>query len=246
MALPLVSIVIPTFNEQDYLLNTLDKLRRQIIYNGIEVVIADYDADQNRLTKNIASRATSWFRPGRFKVIDVDKRGIGYARHQGALAASANILMSFDADAYFTDPAGVWKLIQPIVNGKTLMTCCNTMLDPNEAKDWEDKRIFMLADIVYRLWNVGESPCETGLTISRDAYFDIGGFPDVTIGEGTLLYAKFVMRYGLNSKVRIDDLYVQMSARRPKSLSKGLSLDGLIQAYDYTKAFRGGETLNVG
>ena len=72
------------------------------------------------------------------------------------------------------------------------------------------------------------------------------GFPDVTIGEGTLLYAKFVMRYGLNSKVRIDDLYVQMSARRPKSLSKGLSLDGLIQAYDYTKAFRGGETLNVG
>lgn len=236
---PLLSCLIPTYNEQEYVPATIKRLSSQSIFDQMELIFADYDPENNGRTLDAIFKAAieQDVKPDRLKVLGIDRKGIGYARHKAALVSSADILMSFDADAYFTDNAGAWRLVNPIVRGRSLMTCCNNVLDPMEATKG-DNSVFRLADLVYRVWNMGESPWETGLTIGKEAYNQAGGFPDVPIGEGTLLYLNFALRYGPGAKSRIDDVYVQVSARRPRSMSNGLTLPGFLKAFDYSKAYR--------
>lgn len=92
--LPRFSVVIPAFNEQDYLprlLDTIDRARER--YRGgpdrVEVIVAD-NASTDR-TRQIASDRGCL-------VVSVEKRVIGAARNGGARAARGEILAFVDAD----------------------------------------------------------------------------------------------------------------------------------------------------
>lgn len=95
MSEPRFSLVIPAFNEEDYLprlLDTVDEARRQ--YRGgtdaIEVIIADNLSTDG--TAEIARRREC-------RVVRVQRRVIAAARNGGARAARGQLLAFLDADS---------------------------------------------------------------------------------------------------------------------------------------------------
>ena len=110
-------IIIPAYNEEKHIVNTLNKIPSEI--EGIEdiqvIVIDDGSTDS---TARVALDS------GKAEVISYKKnRGVGYAFRKGinaALKAGANIIVNLDADGQF-DPKDIEKLIKPILNGNADM-----------------------------------------------------------------------------------------------------------------------------
>lgn len=87
-ALPMVSIIIPAHNEQDYLGPTLDALLKQDYPNFEIVVVANGCTDK---TCQVARERCH-------RLIDLRERGLSRARNVGAREAMGNILIFLDAD----------------------------------------------------------------------------------------------------------------------------------------------------
>ena len=93
--MPHISLVIPAFNEEDFLpalLNTVDEARAQ--YSGdqdaIEVVVAD-NGSTDRTAEIAADRGC--------RVASVERRRIAAARNAGARIAQSDIVAFVDADS---------------------------------------------------------------------------------------------------------------------------------------------------
>ena len=89
--LPLVSIVIPTKNEAEFIERLLESIKNQT-YQNIETIVVDYESDD--ATPEIARKFGC-------RLIEVSRRGVGYATHVGFEAASGEIVIRTDADAIF-------------------------------------------------------------------------------------------------------------------------------------------------
>jgi peptidoglycan/xylan/chitin deacetylase (PgdA/CDA1 family)/glycosyltransferase involved in cell wall biosynthesis len=87
--LPLVSVVIPAYNEQDYLLSCLESIKQQDYAAGYEVIVVD-----NASTDNTARIARDWGA----KVVYESKRSPAAARQKGAEVATGKIIAFIDAD----------------------------------------------------------------------------------------------------------------------------------------------------
>ena len=83
---PYISIIIPTLNEEDYILTLLKNLKHQT-YKNFEIIIAD--AFSKDKTREIAEKFKA-------KIVNGGTPSIG--RNNGASAARGEILIFFDAD----------------------------------------------------------------------------------------------------------------------------------------------------
>lgn len=86
---PLISVVIPTWNEADSLPNLLTSLHNQT-YEPLEIIVADY-CESTDGTKEVAKSLGAI-------VVDVPERGVGPARNLGAAAAHGDFLLFIDGD----------------------------------------------------------------------------------------------------------------------------------------------------
>ncbi len=106
---PLISVVIPTWNEAKYLPPCIESIKRQSV-NDFEVVIVD---------KNSTDGTAQLCQSAGWKIIKQRTPGISAARAEGFAAASADIIASTNADtavnpkwlenilAAFSDPSVV-------------------------------------------------------------------------------------------------------------------------------------------
>ncbi len=85
----MISIMIPTFNEERYLPKLLDCIKKQT-YQNYEVIVAD--ADSKDKTKQIAKKYG-------YKIVKGGLPAVG--RNNGAKIAKGNILLFLDADVQF-------------------------------------------------------------------------------------------------------------------------------------------------
>jgi len=86
---PLVSVVVPAYNEEKYLPVVLKALKNQT-YPNYEIVIVDNASEDN--TKKVAKKFKT-------RVIYESKRGMSYARNRGFLEAKGEIIVRTDADS---------------------------------------------------------------------------------------------------------------------------------------------------
>ncbi len=90
---PRFSVVIPAFNEEEYLGDCLDSLARQDFPESFEIIVVD----------NNSTAQTSEIARGRgATVVREETRGVCWARQCGTALASGEIVISTDADTTFS------------------------------------------------------------------------------------------------------------------------------------------------
>ena len=129
MPQPDVSIVIPAFEEQDRLGDSLSKIAEYLRANSPmgEIIVVD-DGSGDR-TAEVGREVLAGFPDIRSNVIRYEQnRGKGYAVKTGLLAATADVALFSDADLS-TPIEGMPKLIDPIKAGEYDVTFGSRALD---------------------------------------------------------------------------------------------------------------------
>ena len=91
----LITIVIPSYNEERYIYNTLWKISRQRFIGSLEVIIADGNSTDDTL--KFINKAYEDFKNLSIKVIKGGK--VGYGRNQGAKIVTTPYILFMDADS---------------------------------------------------------------------------------------------------------------------------------------------------
>ncbi len=112
---PAISVIIPTFQEEEYLATTLSRLTST--KSPVEVIVVDGGSQDN--TVDIAKRFTN-------KVYRLSERGISKARNYGVKWSNADIVVFLDADV--TPPNDLAeKVIETFKDQKVVGATCTVM-----------------------------------------------------------------------------------------------------------------------
>jgi peptidoglycan-N-acetylglucosamine deacetylase len=93
----MISVVVPAFNEEKLIKESLESLQKQDFQGGYEIIVVDNGSRDN--TAQIARNMG-------IKVISCPEKGVSYARQAGAEAAGGEIIVQADADTVYP----VWWL----------------------------------------------------------------------------------------------------------------------------------------
>lgn len=89
----LISVIIPAYNEAKFLPRCLESIKAQINAPAYEVIVVDNASEDN--TAAIAKRYGA-------RVVYEPERGVAHARQAGLKAARGSIIVSTDADSFYT------------------------------------------------------------------------------------------------------------------------------------------------
>lgn len=132
----LVSVIIPTYNEEKVILECIFSLKNQSI-KDFEIIIVDDGSTDNTL------EILSQINYSNLKILKQNHQGPAMARNLGAKHAKGKILVFVDADMTF-DKEFLKNLINPIIDGKTN----GTFSKDEYVSNWDS--------IWARCWNINE------------------------------------------------------------------------------------------
>ncbi|WKZ25963.1 MAG: glycosyltransferase family 2 protein [bacterium] len=110
----MISVIIPTYNEQDVIVKCLESLVRQTV-KDFEVIVVDDGSTDETLTKIQSITSTLNYH---LEIVNGKHKGAGSARNLGATWARGDILVFVDSDMTF-DKHFLKMLVKPILAGKT-------------------------------------------------------------------------------------------------------------------------------
>ncbi len=199
---PLITVVIPAFNEEKYIRHCLESLRKQSYKNNFETIVVDNNSTDKTL--QVAKEFGA-------KIISEKKQGYVFALKRGMDEAKGDIIAVTDADCEVA-PDWLKKIAKAFKDKKIIGLTGNCRLNTS-SKALED-----VSHIMFHFFLVGtfrmRKPNMNGLNcaIRRDVYKKIGGIdtrftmsPDVDLGMRLKKYGKVVY---------LKDLVVTTSARR--------------------------------
>src|SRR3989344_8452161 len=128
----LVSIIIPTYNEEKTIANCLKSIKNQT-YKPVEVIVVDdgsTDYTEKIIKDLIVQDSTK-----NLKLLHQEHKGPGPARNLGAKYAEGEILVFVDADMTF-DKNFVKDLTQPIMSGRAIGTFSKNEMNANKDNIW--------------------------------------------------------------------------------------------------------------
>jgi len=155
----LVSIIIPTKNEENYIKRTLESIKNQS-YSNIEVIVIDGCSNDN--TVKIARKYAD-------KVI-IKKTNIAEGRNLGVKNANAEILTFIDADTVL--PSNFIEKNIKIIQ-KNEIGCVVGRAKSLEKSKFGD--IINLMNWVFTKFKVAY-PCYMGVTVKKNLFEKVGGF----------------------------------------------------------------------
>lgn len=112
----MISVIIPTFNEETVVEKCLNSLLKQS-FDNFEIIVVD-DGSTDNTRKVVLQIAASTRYPSKIILLDQDHGGAGAARNMGAEKAKGDILVFVDADMTFEEKF-LSNLVGPIQKGKT-------------------------------------------------------------------------------------------------------------------------------
>jgi len=198
-----ISVVVPTFNEEQNIVNCLESLNKQTIpRESYEIIVVDGNSKDK--TRELAE-------PLADKVIIQTSKKVGGARNDGAAISSGEIIATTDADCIIPED---WleRTIKSFEKDDQIVQLYGTVLPLEPGIKF---RFYLaLANIFSRIgyythtlyYTLG---CNTAFT--KDAYMQLGGYKCIDAGDD-LEIAQRMRKIGkvkLNSK-----LWVKFSMRR--------------------------------
>ncbi len=161
---PLISIIIPTFQEEKYvgsILAELNKLKPQV-----EVIVVDGGSSDK--TVRIAKRYIN-------KAFQIHERGISKAKNYGAKKACSDILLFLDADAH-PDADFVSKVLRTFNHSDAVAATCNVMPTQAKASEYAFSRFY---NLMIR-FACGFKPHSQGkfFAVRREPFSSVNGFDE--------------------------------------------------------------------
>jgi rSAM/selenodomain-associated transferase 2 len=191
-----VSVIIPTVNERRHLEEVVARLRLTAGLGDVEVIVADGGSTDG--TAEVARRVAD-------KLVESPARGRAVQMHQGALAATGDLLLFLHADTRL--PGGWLGALLDVWSSKPRPGATAYRLDFDSPK-----AVYRLIATLghWRSRKTGVPHGDQAIACRREDYLKVGGFPPVTLMEEYFLLPKLA-RLG---PVKIMEEAVQTSARR--------------------------------
>ena len=162
--LPKISVIIPSLNEEKYIMNTFSGLKNQS-FRDFEVIVAD--AGSTDKTQSIARKHA--------KLVIEKKPGISAGRNAGARKASGKILVFLDAD---TKPSrDLLKIYSNAINGDVI--AATGPIFPLEKSSVQVSLGYLFVSKIFvKLSIILGMPSIVGsnFAISREIFNKVGGF----------------------------------------------------------------------
>lgn len=226
---PLTSIIIPAYNEEEYLPTLLTTLQNQT-YENIEVIVVD-DMSEDR-TAEVAREY------GAVVVIKNDQVcNIAKSRNMGAAAASGEYLIFMDADGAI-EHIMIEETVNELESGKDLVYtnhCCTDSIFLNQIRvtlGLIDPVIHIPNNRILSLVSINGQY----VAVSREAFDAVGGYDETMIPEGVWgedrSFAIDVLNYcGIDKVGFLRDCYSSTSARRANQVGMINDITNRIKRY---------------
>ncbi len=133
---PMISVVVPVYNVQDYLPECLDSLLTQTLERIQIVCVNDGSTDLcSQILKDYAARDE------RIKVVNQENKGLSAARNAGILAADAPVVSFLDADDTY-EPNACKRIVCAFGDTNADMVTFGAKCVPNSGGDeWLEKHL---------------------------------------------------------------------------------------------------------
>src|SRR3972149_7949073 len=183
---PLVSIIIPAYNEERYIEFSLKSLLSQT-YKNIEIIVVDDGS--NDQTEQIVGKYP-------VKLVKQNHKGLGAARNAGVKNSNGELLGFLDADIKY-DKKYIERLAEPVLNGHAIGTFNKEEYVANADNIWS-KCWSINSDLPIgkRAPDILPDELPVYRLIKRSAFEKVGGFGSK---EGYFDDATIATKLGVNA-----------------------------------------------
>lgn len=196
-----ISIIIPVFNEEYFLQNTLEQFKND---SQIEIIIVD-GGSQDR-TREIATQLS--LENNRIKLVTEKNLGRANQMNCGAALAKGDILLFLHADTFLPD--NYQQSIQNSLKQKNAIVGAFQLSIDSQAKSLRLVEMAVNLRSLLFLLPYGDQ----GFFLTKDNFFRLGGFSDLPIMEDF----NFIQKAKHQGKIVIARATVVTSARRWQKL----------------------------
>jgi len=167
--LPLISVIVPAYNEGLYIETTLRSLSNQSMDRQVYEIIV-VDGSSNDETVDIASCYAD-------KVIVQSGKGIGQARNEGAASSRGEILVHTDSDV-LAPHAWLERLYSLMIGGAVAVCGPYYPLEPSLSSSLE----FAFMNVSSLLHRFGVVVTRgTNTVVRKRAFHQVGGYSDIPV-----------------------------------------------------------------
>lgn len=199
----LITIVIPSYNEEKYIYNTLWKISRQRFLGSLEVIIADGDSTDDTL--KFIKKASEDFKNLSIKVIKGGK--VGYGRNQGAKIVTTPYIIFMDADSILIEQDILMESLKYLETHEIISVKQKSIT----SEDIKSTYTYKILDWIRKIMPI--TFC-TGcfFLISKSKFNQLGGFDETLQNSEDFWLSKQIPK----SKFKILNEYIGQDNRRFK------------------------------
>lgn len=189
-----VSIIIPTLDRAEVLLNTLKDLLRQK-YPDFEIVVVDQ-------TEKPAKEVSDFIKThqNKIKYLHLDRKGSSYARDFGVKNAKGEIVLFLDDDVKISQDDFITKHLENY-SDKNIRLVAGRVIDdwnqPNKEKEVGKFKYWGLKEITnfdsLKKMEIQHAP-GGNFSCYRDDFLEVGGFGEVYVGNAHMEETDFCFR----------------------------------------------------
>lgn len=186
---PLISVVVPVYNAEKYLVKCLDSIINQT-YKNIEIVLVN-DGSTDESLKIINSYKKKY--KNKIVVIDKKNEGQGIARNEGIKISKGEYLTFIDSDDY-VDKNMLFDMLDMAINLNADIVYTNSMYEDINNNVIE-KKSELNTDVVKNYILTQSGPCsklvKKNLIVENNLYFPkLRAYEDIAIVPVWALYTK--------------------------------------------------------
>ncbi len=213
----LFTVVIPSYNEERYIYNTLWYLSRQNLNTKIRVIVCD--ANSTDKTLEHISKANN-----DFENLEIEIRtggSVAYGRNKGAELVKTPFILFLDADSVLLDTDTISETLNNAFDFDIIG--CKQKSTVKGTKPWLTWKVF---EIIRK--TMSSTFC-TGcyFFISKHKFYELGGFDETIQNSEDFWLSKQIPK----SRFKILDKYIGQDDRRFKKMGNLSFLKNIILTY---------------
>lgn len=217
-----LTIVIPTYNESEYISKTITSIHQQMGIRGTRVIVADNDSRDG--TRKIVKELSFLYRK-KLNIELINGGTVSVGRNNGAKLVETKYVLFVDGDIILNDTHTIQNTLNDMVNKNYYLLTCKL---ESYGKDFRTSFAFFIFNIV-NYFISKETPFAVGtyFMVSTNMFRKFNGFNEtLNHSEDYELSKKFKPR-----KFKISKYYVGQDDRRFKKMGYFGMIKLLIKGY---------------